>query len=218
MAAAHGALLRKWCLERGLKRTEAIAELKKLGVEMGYSYLAKLESDARPLAGANLQVREGLRRIYRITPHEWQEATGLHLPLVTGPALEPATTLHRTVSVFELDNVDPHNGRGRALEVITVPASWKGDHTAYRVSDDSMAPEIPAGAVVVVRDLAIPRPGQEIAAYVPGRGALVRHLERITPEGEYVLTGYHPAARPLWAKELVLLGVVVEVRARRALD
>lgn len=44
---------------------------------------------------------------------------------------------------------------------------------------------------------------------------LVKRLERITPEGDVVLTSYNPEYRPIWARDVKIYGIVIEVRLRR---
>ena len=50
-------------------------------------------------------------------------------------------------------------------------------YTAYEVTGDSMAPEIPSGARVIVRVQDYASPGNEIVCWVPEYGMLVKRLE-----------------------------------------
>lgn len=223
-AREHGLLLRKWRVDRGLKRPEVLAELKKLGVDMSYGYLAKLESGVRSLASASLEYREGLRQVYRIGRDEWERETGLHVPSPTlGDAPQGNAQLDiadlrggtRTVPVYDMLSAGPGSDGGTVIDVIDIPAAWEGHYAAYEVVGDSMAPDIPDGARVVVRVQDYASPGNEVVVWVPDHGMLVKRLERITPEGDVVLTSYNPEFKPIWARDVRIYGVVVEVRLRR---
>lgn len=74
-------LLKGWRTRKGLSRTEAVVELEKLGVEISYGYLNKLESGARSLASASIEIREGIRQMLGIPKEEWEAETGLYVPL-----------------------------------------------------------------------------------------------------------------------------------------
>ena len=101
------------------------------------------------------------------------------------------------------------------IEVIDIPDTWRGEHVAYEVSGDSMAPDIEDGDRVVVKLQDYASPGNEIVCFVPDHGMLVKFLDRTAPAGEYVLTSYNPEYRPIWTNEITIYGVVVEVRKRR---
>jgi SOS-response transcriptional repressor LexA len=101
------------------------------------------------------------------------------------------------------------------IDVVDIPVAWEGHYAAYQVTGDSMAPDIPDGARVVVRVQDYASPGNEIVVWVPDHGMLVKRLERITPDGELVLTSYNPEFKPIWARDVRIYGVVVEVRLRR---
>lgn len=101
------------------------------------------------------------------------------------------------------------------IDTIDIPASWEGHHAAYEVTGDSMAPDIPDGARVVVRVQDYASPGNEVVVWVPEHGMLVKLLKDITPEGFLVLTSYNPNHKPIWAQDARIYGVVVEVRLRR---
>jgi SOS-response transcriptional repressor LexA len=82
-----GKLVKRWRLERGLNRNEALTELNKLGVDISYGYLNKLESGDRSLASASIEIREGIRTMLGISREEWERETGLYTP-----PLEPTDT------------------------------------------------------------------------------------------------------------------------------
>lgn len=215
-AREHGLLLRKWRRDKGLKRPEVLDELKKLGIEMSYGYLAKLESGVRALAAASVEYREGLRQVYRLSREEWERETGLHVPQdevkVDTDDLRSGT---RTIPVYDLLSAGAGVDGGTVIDVVDIPVAWEGHYAAYEVVGDSMAPHIPEGARIVIRVQDYANPGDEIVAWVPDIGMVVKVFDRVTPEGEVVLASYNPEYRPIWASEARIYGVVVEVRLRR---
>lgn len=152
---------------------------------------------------------------------ELNRETGLSIPIspseldeaeLVNPDLSGGT---RTIPVVDLLSAGPGSDGGAVIEVIDIPEAWKGPHAAYRISGDSMSPDIEDGDRVVIKLQDYASPGNEIVCYVPDHGMLVKYLERISPAGEYVLTSYNPEYRPIWTSEITIYGVVVEVRKRR---
>lgn len=183
---------------------------------MSYGYLAKLESGVRSLASAAVEFREGLRMVYRVSRQEWERETGLHTP-VDEVTLDTDDLRggSRRLEVIDLLSAGPGTDGGTVIDTIDIPASWEGHHAAYEVTGDSMAPDIPDGARVVVRVQDYASPGNEVVVWVPEHGMLVKLLKDITPEGFLVLTSYNPSHKPIWAQDARIYGVVVEVRLRR---
>ncbi len=213
-----GQFLRAWRTKRGLKRPEVITELEKLGVDMSYGYLAKLEAGARSLAFASLEYREGLRHVYRIPEDVWFAETKLHVPVRESNnevELSPENfSKNRNISVYDMLSGGPGADGGTVIDIIAISEEFKGEHIAYEVSGDSMAPDIESGDRVVVKLQDYAEPGDEIVCFVPDRGMLVKFLDRIEGD-QYVLTSYNPAHKPIWARDLKIYGIVAEVRKRR---
>jgi len=152
---------------------------------------------------------------------ELNESTGADVPVrpsdqdtVKLVAADLQGTTH-AVPVYDLLSAGPGSDGGTIIEVIDVPDTWRGAHVGYEVSGDSMFPDIPNGSVVVIRQQDYAAPGDEIVCFVPDHGMLVKYLQEITPDGQYVLASYNPMYRPIWAQEIAIYGVVVEVRKRR---
>lgn len=213
-----GRLLRRWRSRRGLSRREAITELNKLGVDISYSYLAKLESGQRSLAVATLAYREGLRSLYRVSQDEWERETALNVPMpnhshseavLSSPDLQRGS---RLIEVFDLLSAGPGTDGGVVVDAIDIPESWTGPHAAYRVTGDSMIPEIKDGSTVVVRVQDYATPGNIVVAWSPEHGMVVKLLSRVEADGTHMLTSLNPAYGPLWARELRIYGVVRETR------
>lgn len=95
-----------------------------------------------------------------------------------------------------------------------VPAEWSGDFLALRVQGDSMTPRICSGDVVIIRRQPTAEDGQIAACYVNGYDAT---LKRIQHAGDQIiLMANNPAFPPQIypAKDVTILGVVVELRAK----
>lgn len=95
-----------------------------------------------------------------------------------------------------------------------VPAEWSGDYLALRVQGDSMTPRICSGDVVIIRRQPTAEDGQLAACYVNGYDAT---LKRIQHAGDQIiLMANNPAFPPQIypAKDVTIMGVVVELRAK----
>lgn len=214
-AKEHGLLLRKWRSEKGLNRPEAITQLHRIGVDVSYTYLAKLESGERALASASVEIREGLRHIYDKSRDEWAQGTGLFVP---PPAddVEPIDTelsgKKKVIPVYDLLSAGPGGDGGALIEPVEIPEAWSGPHAGYKITGDSMLPDIKPGSTVIVKVQDYASPGNIVVAYTPDRGMLVKFLDRILDDGTHVLVSTNPAYPPVWSKEVRIYGIVREVR------
>jgi len=186
-----------------------------------------LDDTERTLRRMWIEEPERFKKLLELLEWEAQDLalrTGVLLPSPTlGDALQGNAQLDiadlrggtRAVPVYDMLSAGPGSDGGTVIDVIDIPAAWEGHYAAYQVHGDSMAPDIPDGARVVVRVQDYASPGNEVVAWVPDHGMLVKRLERITPEGDVVLTSYNPEFKPIWARDVRIYGVVVEVRLRR---
>lgn len=129
--------------------------------------------------------------------------------LIDSQDLRQATT---TIPVFDLLSAGPGSDGGTIVDYVDVPESWKGQHAAYQVNGESMAPKIPDRSAVIIRCQDYASPGNIIVCYTPDEGMLVKYLDRITEEGMHLLASLNPNFRPIWAEEIRIYGVVREVR------
>lgn len=226
-ARALGKLLRQWRKARGLNRVEAHGELEEMGIPVSYSQLSKLETGARSLASAALDLREGLRNLYRVDVDTWERETGLHVPVSVVADTRPARTQGnvqletpnlrsstRPIPVYDLISAGPGGDGGTVIETADIPDTWKGEHAGYVVSGDSMAPAIPDQARVIVKLQDYATPGNLIVCFAPDHGMLVKKLQRIEQDGTFVLTSFNPAHPAIWAQDVTIVGVVREVRTK----
>lgn len=121
----------------------------------------------------------------------------------------------RTIPVYDLLSDGPGGEGGTLIDTVDLPESFNGKQAAYEVKGDSMAPDIPSGARVVIKVQDYASPGNEIVWWVPDHGMLVQLIERITDDEQYVLTSYNTNYRPIWTREIVIFGIFREFRLRR---
>ena len=164
-----GLLVKRWRKGRGLNRVEMHNELSKLGVDISYGYLSKLESGGRDLGSASIEIREGIRQVLGISRERWQEETGLHVPLRTSP------------------EADPVRSRGIMLDWIALPVY----HTA---SAGTGQPEALDGEEIVVPREVLLQRGVALNDVMPLRingdclvSQKVRFSTKNIAHGDYVL-------------------------------
>jgi phage repressor protein C with HTH and peptisase S24 domain len=202
-------------LQKGLSRTEAVNELTKAGVKVSYGYLNKIELGDRSLASANIELREGLRRLYGLSRNEWAAKTGLYTPdpsVFTDEAHLEGDMAFGTIDIPEYDLLSAGPG-GRGGEIIGyVPFRPKtpGEYVAYRISGDSMSPRIGDGDTVVIKVHDYASPGNIIVCWTPDDGMVCKYLKEITSDGVYLLTSHNSAYAPIWTKEIKIYGLVVQ--------
>jgi len=213
--------LRRRIKEIGLNQTELAQRVGRVQSWVSSRLLVDPDSTLRYLAYKDAETLAKLLDALQWSLEELNKATGLDIP--TSQALQDEVTLDiddlrsgtRTIPVYDLLSAGAGVDGGTVIDVVDIPVAWEGHYAAYEVVGDSMAPHIPEGARVVIRVQDYANPGDEIVAWVPGIGMVVKVLDRVTPEGEVVLASYNPEYRPIWASEARIYGVVVEVRLRR---
>ena len=77
-----------------------------------------------------------------------------------------------------------------------------------------MAADIPNGTRVVIKVQDYASRGNEIVYWASVNEMLDKYLDRNEGQ-EYFLTNYNPLYSPIWTPELVIFGVVSEIRFRR---
>ena len=120
----------------------------------------------------------------------------------------------RQIPVIDLLSAGPGGDGGTAVETIDLGPRFVGPHAAYRVTGDSMFPEVHDGGTVVIKCQEYSSPGNIIVCWTPDDGMLCKLLDR-TEDGYYVLTSLNPAYKPIWTKEIHIYGVMVEARNPR---
>ena len=204
--------------KKGLSRAEAINELGRAGVKVSYGYLNKIELGDRSLASANIELREGLRHLYRISRNEWTAQTGLYIPETSIFAdqvhLEsPDISGRRRIPVYDLLSAGPGSEGGTVVSHIDIGPEFVGAHAAYRISGESMSPRIDDGDIVLVRAQDYASPKNIVVCWTPEAGMVCKFLAG-TENGYYVLTSINPSHAPILTREIRIYGIVVEVRQR----
>lgn len=208
---ARALLLRRMHLDRTQEEVAALGgDLLSQGtvsdLEQGRINLNRLET---PRAVA-------LARGLDWTLFQLQDETGVDLGLEASvravPLPRDLTGPTRKIPVFLDVSAGPGAEDGELVEEIDIPANWLGDYAGYRVTGDSMEPDVPRGSTVVARLQDHARLGQVVVAYVPGRGMVVKKLAAVTPEHEPVLASKNPNYAELIAEGARIIGVVREMR------
>ena len=213
--------LRRRLKELGLTQTELALRVGRVQGWVSSRLFLDPDATLRHLAYKDPDTLAKLLDALQWSLEELNRSTGLDIPTSQGLRDEVQLDTEdlrggtRAVPVYDMLSAGPGSDGGTVIDVIDIPAAWEGHYAAYEVVGDSMAPDIPDGARVVVRVQDYASPGNEVVVWVPEHGMLVKRLERITPEGDVVLTSYNPEFKPIWARDVRIYGVVVEVRLRR---
>lgn len=213
--------IRRRLKDRGLSQTELAQRTGRVQGWVSSRLLVDPDATLRYLAYKDEETLAKLLDALGWSIEELNRSTGLDIP--TSQGLKDEVQLEtedlrggtRTIPVYDLLSAGPGGDGGTVIDVIDIPGAWEGHHAAYQVTGDSMAPDIPPGAIVVVRVQDYATPGNEVVVWSPDHGMLVKKLERITNEGDVVLTSYNPNFKPIWTRDVKFYGVVVEVRLRR---
>lgn len=238
-AKVLGEHLKHWRRKRGLNRPEVITEMEKLGLQLSYSHLAKLESGARSLAAVAIEVREGLRYLYRVELEEWEAKTGLHVPIddPDPPSPEKLEAIRAAgylavndryirFPVFAgtsagVSDPDPLEGEAAYISVDKLKAKGANprDVVVYRVNGDCMVStearqierNIAHGDYVAVDTRRRPQPGDTVVAWWAEDEKLVIKRFRVEREGIilYPMSPGHPTLVLPHEDEVNIIGVVV---------
>lgn len=204
--------------KRGLGQTE-LGEL--VGRSQGWISSRLLRSPDETIRHLAYKEPETLKRLLRAL--EWtlldlNTATGLDIPVapsmlreaeLVNPDMRAGT---RSILVYDLLSAGPGSDGGTAIEQIDIPDYWHGEYAAYKVTGDSMLPEIRDGSTVIIHVQDHASPGNIIVAWVPEVGMVVKELSRVEPDGRHVLTSLNPLFSPIWAKDIRIYGIVRETR------
>lgn len=206
-ATQIGRLVKEWRLDRGLNRPETVNEMSKLGVDTTPDYLNKLESGTRSLASASLEIREALRTVLGITRSEWEDKTGLHVPLPES-RLEaiPVVRSTRTAPAYRLT---VSGGKGRIVQSdakIYINEDWEGEFDAYVLETSTRY-----RTTVIVRRQTSANKGDEVIGETLERGVFLAEVVAVV-NGTYFLKGDF---EPFETDDLAVRGVVVRKQEDR---
>lgn len=207
-----GLLVKRWRTEMGLGRNEAIDELSKLGVDISYGYLNKLESGDRSLANAAVEIREGLRQLLRISREEWEEATGLYVPHEDGARRQVGISDVMPGGLVLVQVMGGAIGGRPAEYAVPVRRDLVRPSTrAYEVQGDSMDTGAEEGIregdwVLVDTALKEPVNGKVYLLEIIGDGMTVKRLRAVG--GEWLFLSDNPAGESWREDQVDVLGQV----------
>lgn len=187
-----------------------------------HAHISHIETDPAAWSKVSYEKLRALARAYnlplekflsRVNGTPYPAKPNIYTDEVTleSPDLRRST---RPIPEIDLLSAGPGGDGGTIIGYVDIPDSWTGDHLAYRVSGDSMSPNIPENATVIVRKREYASPKNVIVCWTAEEGMLCKYLKERTNNGEYVLTSFNPNYAPIWARSLTVYGPVVEVRTR----
>lgn len=120
----------------------------------------------------------------------------------------------RRIPVIDLLSAGPGNDGGTVVGSVDLGDEFLGAHAAYRITGDSMFPDIHDRGTVIIRCQEYSSPKNIIVCWTPDEGMVCKYLDRVE-DGYYVLTSVNPAYKPIWTREVHIYGIVVEIRNPR---
>lgn len=120
----------------------------------------------------------------------------------------------RRIPVIDLLSAGPGNDGGTVVGSVDLGDEFVGAHAAYRITGDSMFPDIHDRGTVIIRCQEYSSPKNIIVCWTPDDGMLCKYLNRVE-DGYYVLTSMNPAYKPIWTRDIHIYGIVVEIRNPR---
>jgi SOS-response transcriptional repressor LexA len=117
----------------------------------------------------------------------------------------------RRIPVVDLLSAGPGGDGGNIVGYVDLEDEFKGAHSAYLITGDSMEPEIRDGETVIVQCQDYAPPKNTIVCWTPDDGMLCKYLDRVE-DGFYVLTSLNPFYKPIWTREIHIYGIVVQSR------
>jgi SOS-response transcriptional repressor LexA len=117
----------------------------------------------------------------------------------------------RRIPVIDLLSAGPGGDGGNIVGYVDLEDEFKGPHSAYLITGDSMEPEIRDGETVIVQRQDYAPPKNTIVCWTPDDGMLCKYLDRVE-DGFYVLTSLNPLYKPIWTREIHIYGIVVQSR------
>jgi phage repressor protein C with HTH and peptisase S24 domain len=117
----------------------------------------------------------------------------------------------RRIPVVDLLSAGPGGDGGNIVGYVDLEDEFKGPHSAYLITGDSMEPEIRDGETVIVQCQDYAPPKNTIVCWTPDDGMLCKYLDRVE-DGFYVLTSLNPFYKPIWTREIHIYGIVVQSR------
>lgn len=74
-----------------------------------------------------------------------------------------------------------------------------------------MSPRIRDGDTVVIKVRGYSSPENMIICWTDDAGMVYKYLKEILPDGTHVLTSHNPEYPPIWAKEIKIYGLAIQI-------
>lgn len=177
--------------------------------------LWRIENGKKKPESLKMSQRSALAEVLRWETRQLDDALSLRKPNIFTDevSLESADINkgRRRIPVIDLLSAGPGGDGGNVVSHVDLGPEYIGPHSAYRVSGDSMVPDIVDRGTVIVRCQEYSSPKNTIVCWTPEDGMLCKYLDRVE-DGQYVLTSTNPMYKPIWAREIHIYGIVVEAR------
>lgn len=184
-----------------------------------HSHIAHLENDPAAWSKASYEKLKALARAYNMPLERFlNRINGTPYPekpnIYTDEAhLERDITYgSRQIPEYDMLQAGPGGRGGQVIGHIDYPVDAPGEYIAYRISGDSMSPRISDGDTVVIRVRDYSSPNNTIVCWTPEDGMMCKYLKEIMPDGTHVLTSHNPEYPPIWARDIRIYGLVVQIR------
>lgn len=216
-----GDKLKKIRKELGISRREAARRSEKA---VSGTHIGNLEDIPGTWQKASQEVITGLARAYnRSVTQLLTEVNGTPYPdkpnIFTDEVHLERDLAHGSSMIPEYDmlSAGPGGRGGEIIGYVEYTPKAPGEHVAYRISGDSMSPRIRDGDTVVIKVRSYSSPGNMIVCWTPDDGMVCKYLKEIMPDGTHVLTSHNSEYPPIWASEIRIYGLVVQIRENVAI-
>lgn len=214
-----GDRLKKIRVSLGFSRREAA---RRTEGAVSHTHIGNIEDNPGAWQRASQEVLTGLARAYNMSYYRLlSEVNGTPYPakpnIYTDQVHLETPDINqgrRRIPVIDLLSAGPGGDGGTIVSEIDLPPEFVGPHAAYRITGESMYPEIFDRGTVVIRCQEYSSAKNIIVCWTPDEGMLCKTLDRIE-DGYFVLTSINPAFKPIWTREIHIYGIVVEVRNPR---
>lgn len=215
-AETPGDRLRKIREELGLsaRKAESLSDPR-----VSHSNIGKIESNVTAWENVQRNTIKGLARAYGRTYEQLlNEVNGTPYPakpnIYTDQVHLETSDINqgrRRIPVIDLLSAGPGGDGGTIVSEVDLGPEFVGPHAAFRVTGDSMAPEIVDRGTVIIRCQEYAPPKNTIVCWTPDDGMLCKFFDRME-DGYYVLVSTNQMYKPIWTREIHIYGIVVESR------
>ncbi len=181
--------------------------------------LWRIENGKKKPGSLKMLQRNALAEVLKWETRELDDALGLRIPNIYTDEVHLETAniyndARRRIPVYDLVSAGPGSDGGVVVAYVDIGPEFSGEHHAYRVSGESMRPEIEDSDIIIVRAQNYAAVRNDIVCWTSNDGMLCKRLSG-SENGLYVLTSINPEYGAIVTKDIHIYGIVVEVRKRR---